>query len=287
MGKGLAGVIALAAAVLASLSPAAAQTAGSVGILSEQAFQDRMVAAFERRYADAKVRRDGVEGLIVGRPGVEEAHLYLLRYYGIYAAEPERLEEITQSLVQLYAASIAPVMATPEGLILLIRPVSYDLSADDPARAALRRTWAGDLAVYVGLSRPPGHAIVPAAELRGQLKLDDAAIWVRAAANTRAHPSLRFEPQTVAPGAVNVVVTEAGLAASLLTDDAYWDDPRMTAGGPLVVAVTGRDQLVVMRLADRDLVDELRGKLDAARTDPEVLSHWLYLRRNGRWEVLP
>jgi hypothetical protein len=202
------------------------------------------------------------------------------RGYGLYRQEPERLDEFVQS----YARSFLPVPLRADALRVLVRTDASNPAAEGPSGdRGLTRPIAGGLIAIVAVDGPDAFEFPRGSRLRSGLKLDDAAIWSRALANTRALAS--FEPRPLKPGQPAGLETGRGLASSVLVDEAFWTSPVMVAQGPVVVALAGRDEIYLARISDTGLVDALRGEL--ARNAGTVLFPKLLVRRNGRWEVLP
>lgn len=280
MGKGLFGAL-VCALVLAACSPANAQPT-----LSLSEFRERVASQIAETYPGARLERVDDQGLTVMLPGAEEpSHLFLARLHSIYEGNPEDLESIIRRAVSLGGASQG-VTATPENLIVIVRPTSYDFARQtgDPADRPLSRPIVGDLAAFVAVDSPETYAVTRATQLRADLSMEDPEIWTRAMANTRPH--LDFQRPTVPSGSVVEITTGDGLASSLLIEDAYWDSPELTAGGPLVVGVLDRDVLLVARLGDKALVAKMREGFAELSEDPNALTDQLLIRRNRRWEVL-
>lgn len=126
--------------------------------------------------------------------------------------------------------------------------------------------------------------MLPAADMRAALKVDDDTIWTRAIANTRSH--LNVKPTPLTSGRPLEITTGEGLAASLLMLDDFWDSPVFKSNGPLVVAVFARDDIFVASLSDESAVRSLRKLTAGAEHDPNGLTSELLVRRNGRWDVL-
>lgn len=280
MGKGawvLRALLALAIG-LASAGGAAAQAG-----LSKQAFRERIVAQVKREQPAAKVELVGDLDVRVTVPGDEPMIQSFVRPYGIYQAEPQRLAEIVGAM----SASFRPVAVTPEALLVLVRS-----SASNPppgpggsADRGLTRPIAGDLIALVAVDAPDTYKFLRGSILRSKLKLDDAAIWARAQANTRTAAAIA--PRTVRPGPPVEISTGKGLAASLLADEAFWTSKPVAASGPVVVAAVGRDELYLSPLSDARAVAALKQGLADVANEPETLSARLLVRRNGRWEILP
>jgi hypothetical protein len=146
------------------------------------------------------------------------------------------------------------------------------------------RPIAGGLLAIVAVDGPDSYEFLRVSVLRARLKLDDAAIWSRALANTRA--AIPFRPQKLV-ASQPARLEHDGISSSLLADDAFWNSPVMTAQGPIVVAAPGRDEIFLMLASDQRLVAAVRQELAKVADDPDTLFSKLLVRRNGRWDVLP
>jgi hypothetical protein len=276
MGKPANLILALAI-LLASAGTAAAQP-----LLDLVGFRDRVAAEVRRQQPDAVIVLLGRVGLRVAVPPGEPKDQSLERAYALYRQEPGRLDE----LVGVYSRSFLPTPITPQSLRVLVRTEAANPPAG-PGGAADRglvRPIAGGLVAIVAVDGPDAFEFLRASILRSRLKLDDAAIWARAQANTRA--VIPFKPQKLVPGQPARLAGE-GLASSVIADDAFWNAPAMTAQGPLVVAAPGRDEIFILLASDRRMVEAVRGELAKVADDPDTLFGKLLVRRGGRWEVLP
>lgn len=257
--------------------------AAAQAMLSGPQFRERIVAQVKREQPQARVELVGDLDVRVTVPGEEPMIQSFARPYGIYRNEPERLGEIVRTM----GASFQPVAVTPAALLVLVRSSASNPppGPGGPADRGLVRPIAGDLVALVAVDAPDAYKFLRASILRGKLKLDDAAIWARALANTRA--AIAIEPRTVRAGQPVEVSTGKGLASSLLADDAFWAAKTVAASGPVVVAAVGRDELYLSPLSDGRAVAALRQGLADVANDPDTLSPRLLVRRNGRWEILP
>ena len=244
------------------------------------AFRDRVAAEVRRQQPEAKLILLGRVGLRVVLPGQPPKDQSLERAYELYRAEPQRLDELVQS----YARSFQPIAITPASLRVLVRTDAANPPPEGPdGNRGLTRPIAGGLIAIVALDGPDAFEFPRAARLREGLKMDDAAIWSRALANTRAE--IPFAPRRLKTGEPVGIESGKGLASSLLLDDAFWNAPTMTSQGPIAVALAGRDEIYLALASDGQVVTALRGEL--ARNADSVLFPKLLVRRNSRWEVLP
>lgn len=281
MGKG--SVIALLVMVLAIVGGSSACGARTKTLTLSQ-FQARVVQAMARRYSDAKITKVGEHQIQAQIPGKELWTTNLDRAFGLYEGTPSELETIVANMVSSMDA--ADAKATAEALIVIVRPKGFTLAGQDPLHErALNRQVAPGLFAIVAIDRPDSYAVRLGSQLRNELKMDDAALWARATANTRTHWSA---PQGALPDkGISEIAKVDGLASSLLIDDAFWDSAVLTRGEPIVVAVFARDNLLLARLSDAEAVGRLRKTMAGVRDDPNGLTNDLIVRRNGHWELLP
>jgi len=262
--------------------------AGSAGaavaqpLISQREFRDRVAAQVARDQPQAKVQRDGEAGLSVTAPGDEPMIQSMDRAYSLYRAEPSRLS----ALIQDFAASFRPVAITPQALRILVRRASANPppGPGGPADRGLVRPIAGDLMAIVAVDAPDAYKFLRASILHARLKMDDAAIWARAQANTRA--LIPIQPRPLVAGQPARLEAE-GLSSSLLADDAFWNARPMIASGPVVVAAPGRDEIYIVALSDTRMVQALRQEMAKVANDADTLFPRLLVRRAGRWELLP
>ena len=277
MGKTSGGLAWLLAAflLLASAGSAAAQKP-----LTLIEFRDRVAAEVRRQQPQASVVLLGQTGLRVAEPGDEPKDQSMERGYSLYRDDPSRLS----ALVASYGRSFIPAPIMAQSLRVLVRS---DRSNPPPGPAGDRglvRPIAGGLLALVAVDGPDSYEILRVSVLRSRLKLDDAAIWTRALANTRA--LIPFKPQKLVPGQP-ARLSHEGIASTILADDAFWNAPAMAAQGPIVVAAPSRDEIFLMLASDQRMVAAIRQELARVADDPDTLFPRLLVRRNGRWEVLP
>lgn len=277
MGKtsgGLAGLLAVLVLV-ASAGPALAQQA-----LTLIEFRDRVAAEVRRQQPQASIALLGQVGLRVTLPGEEPKDQSMERAYSLYRDDPGRLSELVAS----YGRSFVPAPITPQSLRVLVRTDRANPPPGPAGDRGLVRPIAGGLLAIVAVDGPDSYEFLRASVLRSRLKLDDAAIWTRALANTRA--AIPFRPQKLVAGQPARLAHD-GLSSSLLADDTFWNAPAMTAQGPVVVAAPGRDEIYLMLASDQRMVAAVRQQLAGVADDPDTLFPRLLVRRNGRWEVMP
>ena len=268
-------------AVAVAIAVGWAGSGAAQALLTKDQFRERVVQEVLRAQPGAKVERQGAFGLSATLPGEEPKAQSLERGYVFYQGEPARLDEYVRNL----SAAYAPTRVTPESLLILVRSSASNPPPGPGGDRAIVRPIAGDLIALVAVDTPESYEFLRASILRRRLKLDDAAIWARAQANTRA--ALPFQPRPLKPGQPALIESGKGLASSLLADDAFWDAPVMTAGGPVAVAALARDNLYVTPLSDTKMVQALKTMIAKVADDPNTLAPRLLVRRNRHWEVLP
>jgi len=267
---------------------ALAACSGGGKVLSRQEFRDAYAEAIKHAAPGVTVTPVAGDALEVRRGDKDPARARIDNAYAAYRANPRDLDEILGHYAKLVADAVdnEPTYAA-EDLVVLVRPTTY--AKGDPALGAvegpdgepLTRPLAGDVLLIVAADRPDSFVLPAAGDLRERLKLDAAAIWTRAAANT--HARLKGPAPT---SKVDIVTTGEGIASSLMAQDDYWDSPAMKARGETVVSPIGRDRLVILHGPTADEVAAWRRT--AAEDDREdLLSQSLFVRRGGKWEPLP
>jgi hypothetical protein len=262
--------------------------------MSMAAFRDAYAAEVRHRRPDAKIEAIAPDQLSITLPGGAQLTAVLDNAYDHYLDQPSQLRSVLGSYVSATLESATPPTYTAAQLLVLVRPVSYAqahaaMVASSPEAAKhgplLTRPIAGELVAMVAVDEPTTYQFIPAATLRAELKLDDAAIWARALANTQR--KLPTVPSDDDKDAVVTLETGMGLAASLLVEPANWDTPALQKDGPPVVAPVAKDIVFLTHLGDTRVVAAMRKAAAASVDDPDGLTTQLFVRRNGAWEVLP
>lgn len=259
-----------------------AAAAGAQPLIDLVEFRDRVAAEVRRDQPDAKIVLLGRVGLRVILPGAPPKDQSMERPYALYREEPHRLAEFVSS----YARSFRPIPVTAESLRVLVRTDASNPPPEpgDDGRG-LTRQIAGGLLAIVAIDGPDAFEFPRASRLRASLRMDDAAIWARALSNTR--DAIPYEPRQLIAGQPAGLESGKGLSSSLVVDEAFWNSRIMTAQGPIVVALAGRDEIYLAPLGDKAMVDAFRDGLAQGAREGGVLYPQLLVRRNARWEVLP
>ena len=242
--------------------------------LSLEEFRLRVVEEVQSRRADAALEIIGEDELAFG-----EARTSILRGYSYYREHPGELKLVLRQFGDLILYEPAP--ATPETLIVLVRPESFQAGNAGDDDRGLARPLPGGLIAVVAVDNPESYFFPSAGELRTALAMSDEEIWACATKNLRSRVALT--PPSYRAGFVMGVKTDVGLASSLLIDDEFWAHPNLSSLGDLVVAPLERDELVVAPLAEPALVQALRN-IVARRDSSGFLCDQLLLRKNGAWE---
>ena len=256
---------------------------GAESQLTKKQYRERVAQEIARQYPGSRIEMMGGDSLAVAIPGEAPMTQSLARSYEFYRDEPARLDEY----VRAESAAFAPVRVSPETLLVLVRSKASNPppGPGGPADRGLARPIAGELIAIVAVDAPDTYKFLTGSELRAKLKMDDAAIWTRALANT--HAKVPYDPRPLNPGRPAEISAGNGLASSLLVNDAFWDSESLTAAGPVVVAAMARDNLYIAPLSDTKMVQALREMMAKVADDPNTLSSRLLVRRQGHWELLP
>jgi hypothetical protein len=273
-----AATVALGMVLLAACGPVG-------GTLSPREFRDAYAKVIARDVPNVTVAPLGDDMVEVRHKDGGVARARIDNAYAAYRANPAALDEI----LQRYAGIVASSMAADDSivakdLVVLVRPSTYVPSGSDPdgkpQEPPLTRPLAEGLLQFVAVDRADSFMVPPADALREELKMDHAAIWARALANTEA------KVKGPAPSAQTVVVsTGEGLAVSLMAQEAYWDAPAMQAGGAPVVSPVGRDELVIVHQGAPEVVDALKRSAGQDQREDLVSNH-VFVRRGGKWVKL-
>jgi hypothetical protein len=280
MGKG-SWIVRLALAMALTVISAGPSLAQQLISLIE--YRDRVAAGIRQQQPDAKIVLLGQTGLRVTPPGDEPKEQSMEQSYALYRDDPGRLAELLNRI----SRSFIPTPISAQSLRVLIRTERSNppAGATGPSDRGLVRPIAGGLVAIVAIDGPDSFEFIRASRLRARLGLDDAAIWARALANTKA--VIPYTPRALTAGQPARLESGKGLSSSLLVDEAFWNSRVMTRQGPVVVALPQRDEIYLAPLSDTRTVQGLREALANVADDPNTLSSHLLVRRNGRWELLP
>ncbi|HLZ73717.1 hypothetical protein [Phenylobacterium sp.] len=238
-------------------------------------FRERVIEEVLRMRPDLEIERVGEAGMktIGGGEG------NVGRGYAYYLENPQQMDLVIRQLADL--AVYEPAAATPESLIVLTRPESFQVGERGSDDRGLAHDIAAGLIAVVAVDQPAGFRMATACELRDELGMDEDAIWRRAFENLRAR--IDPVPPKMERGKVTTLKTGTGLAASVLAVEEFWRHPHFASEGDLVVCPIERDQVVVARFGDSELIQLLR-RLAAGYRTSDFLCDRLLLRRNGAWE---
>ena len=260
-----------------ALSIGTASAADAQTVMSMSQFRAKAAERIKAEHPSATVTFVGANQLRIAIPGGDTFTSNLDRAYAVYEGSPDQLADVLKGLSGSIRARRTP--AKLDSIVILVRPDSYM-----PKKGVLRRPVAGGMSAIVAQDEPDSFEFPSVAELHADLKLDDAAIWSRALANTRAR--IRIAPRRQMPGRISHLSTGGYFASSILADDTFWDSKELSADGPVVVAALARDDIYLAPLKDAGMVEALRRMMAEVRNDPNGLTNDLIVRRNGHWETL-
>lgn len=208
----------------------------------------------------------------------------LSRAYATYLEDPRRIDEILDRHTVVLGRPAA--VATPEQLVVLVRPSSFDpVHSPQADGSGLFRPVAGDLMGIVAINGPDAYFFQSAVGLCAELQMGEDDVWARAVANTR--PLLPPSLPVPKPKTLDALSVASGCAASALIFDDLWDDLAARMRGAVLVAPVERNVVLISR-------DEPEGRAAALGTSRRIaaeasgyLSTLLLRRHSGRWEVLP
>jgi hypothetical protein len=239
-------------------------------------FRERVIEEVLRMRPELEIERVGEAGMKTVGGGEGNVR----RGYAYYLENPQEMDRVIRQLADL--AVYEPEPATPESLIVLVRPESFQAGEEGSADRGLARNIAAGLIAVVAVDEPAGYRMAKASELRDELGMDEDAIYRRAFENLRSR--IDTVPPRMEPGKVATLKTGIGLAASVLAVEEFWQHSNLASEGDLVVCPIERDQVIVARAGDGELVQLLRRLADGYRTS-EFLCDRLLLRRSGAWEA--
>ena len=242
------------------------------------AFRDRVVAEVARRHPDARIERVGEADLAVTKSSVGPWDISLGRVYALYRESPEDLEYWTVRLADVVDDRPAP--ATPDQLLILVRPSTFVMPAVPTGDTQLHRHLAANLFAIVAIDAPERTSFLPASTLREDLGMSDAEIWTRALANTRQ----RLPPvELPEPQSVKLVIDEGGHAASALVDDDLWERLDAGASGGFLAVAAEKNVLCLAAPCSPDALPMINEVLAIAEQSVDHLSSTVLTWRNGAW----
>lgn len=274
MGRIVAGVLALTLA-----SPAWA------GVMSKAEFRLEVSDAVHRLAPKARIETVDADTLrvVIGPKPEDGASMFIENAYQRYLNQPDLLEKIVGQLARTVLATGNPAAATPESLVVLIRPTSYVTQPGFEKTRFLTRPFAGDFIEVVAVDGEESFQMTEA-DLVTSLFPDEAAAWARADANTRAKMG-RMEIDTLEPG-VWTITNESSLALNFVNQPDTWKTYGVTMVGDPVAVFSQRNLLLLIDGGDKDRLDCVAMFVDQIAGDPEIISTTMFTRHNGVWSVL-
>jgi hypothetical protein len=150
------------------------------------------------------------------------------------------------------------------------------------AEQPVHRALAGDLVEILAYDTPTGIGVMSKRSL-GLEAMDDAAAFALARANfARMAEALEW----IEEDGFRVATLDGNYESSALLLDRVWDELAAEMGGAIAVAAPARDFVVAARADNPEHVDVLRGLAEEAPFNPYGLSSFVFVRSDGRWEVL-
>ncbi len=239
----------------------------------------------------ASFERVGPGHLAAAGPGGAEVDVYLDTLVDRLSVPGARralvLAEFEASLYDALAGAAAPA-PVPENVMPIVRhrdflaAVREQAGAPGGEDAPVSRALAGDAVALLAYDTPSSIAVMSKESL-GLADLSDAAAFALATRNlARRAEALTWREE----GGLRVAVLDGSYESSLLLLDGVWSALEADLGGPVAVAVPARDLLVAGRADRPEDVAALRALIANAAFDPYAVSEEVFVRREGRWEVL-
>lgn len=264
-------------------------------VLTPEQFTQEMVQRMQKQRPDLQFAAKGPLHVQVKRQGQEQATAFFDNAYNAYKSDPQNKQAVME---QYTAALIETVQSNKNAKIdkTLIVPVIKDKAWPEEIRKSLQASGKGD--------KPPAYAFDPYNEELLVLYAEDTDNNIRyldeqqieeagvprselralAVANLK-----RLLPEVALQKGDGVLMVTAGgtYEASLLLLDEIWIPNAIAVQGDVVVGIPARDLLLVTGSQTPGGVDKLRQVVNATAQDANYkLTNTLFVRRNGRFEVL-
>jgi hypothetical protein len=256
------------------------------GVMSKAEFRLELRDAIVKLSPKAKVAFEGEDTLRVVQPGAkpEDAFsLYVGNAYERYLNDPEVLETIVGQMARTTLAANASASVTRESLVVLIRPIDYVSQPNFQKIKFLTRPFAGDFIEIIAVDGEETFQMTPADQVT-PLFPDEAAVWERAEANTRAKMG-RMKIETLEPR-VWMITNDSSLALNFVNQPDTWKIHGVTMTGDPVAVFSQRNLLLLADGGDKDRLERVAKFVDQLAGDPEIISTTMFTRHNGVWSVL-
>lgn len=251
----------------------------SSSLLDLQDFRERVVAAIVKQRPSAEVDQFGDDGVWVAL-GIDEGAftMNVARFHALYCQEPRDIERLIAQLADWPGRKESP--ATRKSLRLMVRPDTYLTETDVAENRQICRHIAGRLWSIVAVDERDAIGFPPAATLRTDLGMDDAAIWDQALENNRRQLSnLSLPPKK----SVQLLIAEDGYASSYLADDELWRRLDQQASDGVLVVPLETNVLCVFGSFSPECALALPELTAVSEASADHLSSVALARRNGRW----
>jgi hypothetical protein len=199
------------------------------------------------------------------------------------------LAEYEAGIYDALASAVGQPAPAPENVMPIVRHRDFLAAVLEQAgevggeaQAPLHRELAGDAVVVLVYDTASSIAVMSKQSLGLADRTDDEAFALARSNLARRAEGLEWRNE----GGLRVAVLDGDYETSLLLLDGLWDDLETALGGPAAVAIPVRGSLVAGRADNPDDVAALRGLIAEAALDPYAVSEDVFVRREGRWDVL-
>jgi uncharacterized protein YtpQ (UPF0354 family) len=257
--------------------------------LSPRAFTDAFTAAARAAMPSAQVTVKGNLHLETRSAVGEEITTDLRNAYERYLSAPENLDRIIRNYVAVLVESMTFGETKPapdrSRIVPVLKPQRWVDGARQIQKAAeiepkpeiLTDPFNSELAIVYAEDRPQSLRYLTTRDDVG----DRAKLRQLALANLhRLVPKIEMRE-----GAEHIFLIEAGgtYEASLLLADAIWSSGQIKVDGDIVVAVPGRDALLVTGSRNSSGIARLRKMAAELATGPYALTPALFVYRDGKF----
>ena len=199
----------LCAVIMASCAPAAAAPG------SREAFRDAFAQRAEKAMPGVKVKALDDATLRITWPDGTRENLSIATAYEYYEKDPERSDEIMDSLVAILQEGTEGEVASRNNLIVVVRPAGAQVEIGGGQAISLSRPFAGDMIQILAVDSETSIRYAGRDDLV-KLKLSEAEAWKLGLANLSVRMGkLEARPLRGVEGLLGVG-SESGLGPSAL-----------------------------------------------------------------------
>lgn len=265
----------LCAVIMASCAPAAAAPG------SREAFRDAFAQRAEKAMPGVKVKALDDATLRITWPDGTRENLSIATAYEYYEKDPERSDEIMDSLVAILQEGTEGEVASRNNLIVVVRPAGAQVEIGGGQAISLSRPFAGDMIQILAVDSETSIRYAGRDDLV-KLKLSEAEAWKLGLANLSVRMGkLEARPLQGVEGLLGVG-SESGLGPSALLGPPPCGPGSERPEGQLVL-VMARDFFAVPANDQPASLAVFWAMARHEAASPEAFSRTAITCKGGRW----